>query len=109
MNRSGHSSFQVSYERSLVSHEHPGGKHSLRGPGTVGPGPHRAAIVFLRTVPARGADVLVRPEKVFDLVGMKSYGCAPTFLLLTFGILKSGVPRLVSGDGFSGIRIDDGA
>ncbi|MBG6215942.1 thioredoxin reductase [Arthrobacter sp. CAN_A6] len=35
------------------------------------------------TVPAHGADVLAHPEKDFYLVGMKSYGRAPTFLLAT--------------------------
>ncbi|GAA1189267.1 FAD-dependent oxidoreductase [Nesterenkonia xinjiangensis] len=35
------------------------------------------------TVPAHGADVLAQPEDGFFLVGMKSYGRAPTFLLAT--------------------------
>ncbi|MHA7248948.1 FAD-dependent oxidoreductase, partial [Arthrobacter tecti] len=35
------------------------------------------------TVPAHGAEALSHPEKDFYLVGMKSYGRAPTFLLAT--------------------------
>lgn len=35
------------------------------------------------TVPAHGATVLAHPEKDFYLVGMKSYGRAPTFLMAT--------------------------
>ena len=35
------------------------------------------------TVPPHGADELTHPERDFYIVGMKSYGRAPTFLLLT--------------------------
>ncbi len=35
------------------------------------------------TVPAHGAAVLAHPEKDFYVVGMKSYGRAPTFLMAT--------------------------
>lgn len=35
------------------------------------------------TVPPHGADVLAHPEKDFYIVGMKSYGRAPTFLMAT--------------------------
>jgi hypothetical protein len=35
------------------------------------------------TVPPHGADHLRQPEKDFYVVGMKSYGRAPTFLMLT--------------------------
>ncbi|WP_127572310.1 FAD-dependent oxidoreductase [Georgenia faecalis] len=35
------------------------------------------------TVPAHGADVLAHPDAGFFIVGMKSYGRAPTFLLAT--------------------------
>lgn len=35
------------------------------------------------TVPAHGASVLAHPEKDFYIVGMKSYGRAPTFLMAT--------------------------
>jgi hypothetical protein len=35
------------------------------------------------TVPPHGAEHLRQPEKDFYVVGMKSYGRAPTFLLLT--------------------------
>src|SRR4029453_5945752 len=35
------------------------------------------------TVPPHGAKVLAHPEKDFYIVGMKSYGRAPTFLLAT--------------------------
>ena len=35
------------------------------------------------TVPPHGADELRQPEKDFYIVGMKSYGRAPTFLMLT--------------------------
>lgn len=35
------------------------------------------------TVRLHGQEVLRQPEKNFYIVGMKSYGCAPTFLLAT--------------------------
>jgi hypothetical protein len=35
------------------------------------------------TVPPHGAQELRQPEKDFYIVGMKSYGRAPTFLMLT--------------------------
>jgi hypothetical protein len=35
------------------------------------------------TVPPHGADALRHPEQDFYIVGMKSYGRAPTFLMLT--------------------------
>jgi len=35
------------------------------------------------TVPPHGAEELRQPEKDFFIVGMKSYGRAPTFLMLT--------------------------
>jgi hypothetical protein len=35
------------------------------------------------SVPPHGADELAQPEKDFYIVGMKSYGRAPTFLMLT--------------------------
>jgi hypothetical protein len=35
------------------------------------------------TVPPHGAKLLAHPEKDFYIVGMKSYGRAPTFLLAT--------------------------
>jgi hypothetical protein len=35
------------------------------------------------TVPPHGADELIHPERDFFMIGMKSYGRAPTFLMLT--------------------------
>ncbi|PPB50462.1 flavoprotein [Arthrobacter pityocampae] len=50
------------------------------------------------TVPAHGADVLAHPEKDFYLVGMKSYGRAPTFLLATGYEQVRSVTAAIAGD-----------
>ncbi|MHA7278511.1 NAD(P)-binding protein [Arthrobacter sp. MDT2-2] len=50
------------------------------------------------TVPAHGADVLAHPEKDFYLVGMKSYGRAPTFLLATGYEQVRSVVAAIAGD-----------
>lgn len=50
------------------------------------------------TVPAHGADVLAHPEKDFYLVGMKSYGRAPTFLLATGYEQVRSVTAAIVGD-----------
>ncbi|WP_026549379.1 FAD-dependent oxidoreductase [Arthrobacter sp. Br18] len=50
------------------------------------------------TVPAHGADVLAHPEKDFYLVGMKSYGRAPTFLLATGYEQVRSVVASIAGD-----------
>ncbi|WP_104165273.1 FAD-dependent oxidoreductase [Arthrobacter sp. SX1312] len=50
------------------------------------------------TVPAHGADVLAHPEKDFYLVGMKSYGRAPTFLLATGYEQVRSVAAALAGD-----------
>jgi thioredoxin reductase len=50
------------------------------------------------TVPPHGADVLAHPEPGFFIVGMKSYGRAPTFLLATgYEQVRSVVAKL-AGD-----------
>ncbi|MBP2217032.1 NAD(P)-binding domain-containing protein [Arthrobacter sp. CAN_C5] len=50
------------------------------------------------TVPAHGADILAHPEKDFYLVGMKSYGRAPTFLLATGYEQVRSVTAAIAGD-----------
>ncbi len=50
------------------------------------------------TVPAHGAAVLAHPEKDFYLVGMKSYGRAPTFLLATGYEQVRSVTAALAGD-----------
>lgn len=50
------------------------------------------------TVPAHGADILSHPEKDFYLVGMKSYGRAPTFLLATGYEQVRSVVAAIAGD-----------
>ncbi|WP_028280661.1 NAD(P)-binding domain-containing protein [Arthrobacter sp. H5] len=50
------------------------------------------------TVPAHGADILAHPEKDFYLVGMKSYGRAPTFLLATGYEQVRSVVAAIAGD-----------
>lgn len=50
------------------------------------------------TVPAHGEDVLRHPEPNFYLVGMKSYGRAPTFLLPTGYEQVRSVVAALSGD-----------
>ncbi len=50
------------------------------------------------TVPAHGAKVLAHPEKDFYIVGMKSYGRAPTFLLATGYEQVRSVAAALAGD-----------
>lgn len=50
------------------------------------------------TVPAHGAEALSHPEKDFYLVGMKSYGRAPTFLLATGYEQVRSVVAAIAGD-----------
>ena len=50
------------------------------------------------TVPAHGADVLAHPDQDFYLVGMKSYGRAPTFLLATGYEQVRSVVAAIAGD-----------
>jgi hypothetical protein len=50
------------------------------------------------TVPAHGADVLAHPDRNFYLVGMKSYGRAPTFLLATGYEQVRSVVASIAGD-----------
>lgn len=50
------------------------------------------------TVRAHGAEVLAHPEKDFYLVGMKSYGRAPTFLLATGYEQVRSVVAAIAGD-----------
>jgi glycine/D-amino acid oxidase-like deaminating enzyme len=50
------------------------------------------------TVPPHGAQVLAHPEKDFYLVGMKSYGRAPTFLLATGYEQVRSIAAALAGD-----------
>ncbi|MHA7140239.1 NAD(P)-binding domain-containing protein [Arthrobacter sp. Sr33] len=50
------------------------------------------------TVPAHGAKELAHPDKDFYLVGMKSYGRAPTFLLATGYEQVRSVVAAIAGD-----------
>ncbi len=50
------------------------------------------------TVPPHGATVLAHPEKDFYIVGMKSYGRAPTFLLATGYEQVRSVAAALAGD-----------
>ena len=50
------------------------------------------------TVPPHGVDELAHPEPGFYIVGMKSYGRAPTFLLLTGYEQVRSVAAALAGD-----------
>jgi hypothetical protein len=50
------------------------------------------------TVPPHGAKLLAHPEKDFYIVGMKSYGRAPTFLLATGYEQVRSVAAALAGD-----------
>lgn len=55
------------------------------------------------TVPAHGATTLAHPEPGFFVVGMKSYGRAPTFLLATgYEQVRSVAAQLVGDDEAAG-------
>ncbi|WP_258058726.1 NAD(P)-binding domain-containing protein [Arthrobacter sp. B1805] len=57
------------------------------------------------TVPAHGAGVLAHPERDFYLVGMKSYGRAPTFLLATGYEQVRSVTAAIAGDSEAASRL----
>jgi hypothetical protein len=60
------------------------------------------------TVPAHGMAELAHPEDGYVIVGMKSYGRAPTFLLATgYGQVRSVVAAL-AGDQLDPARLDQG-
>jgi thioredoxin reductase len=58
------------------------------------------------TVPPHGAQELQHPEKDFYVVGMKSYGRAPTFLLRTGYEQVRSVVAALAGDWESARRVD---
>lgn len=58
------------------------------------------------TVPPHGARELAHPEKDFFIVGMKSYGRAPTFLMTTGYEQVRSVAALLSGDHAAAERIE---
>ena len=83
---------------------------SIAGRAAAGPRPRRrrapSALAPLidpnlhscGTVPPHGADELAHPERDFYIVGMKSYGRAPTFLLLTGYEQVRSVAAALAGD-----------
>ncbi|MFW2513800.1 FAD-dependent oxidoreductase [Demequina sp. SO4-13] len=58
------------------------------------------------TVEPHGADVLSHPEKDFYMVGMKSYGRAPTFLLATGYEQVRSVVAAIAGDHEAARRVE---
>lgn len=58
------------------------------------------------TVPAHGAAELAHPEKDFYIVGMKSYGRAPTFLLATGYEQVRSVAAALAGDLEAAARVE---
>ncbi|GAB3528223.1 FAD-dependent oxidoreductase [Arthrobacter monumenti] len=58
------------------------------------------------TVPAHGARALAHPEKDFYIVGMKSYGRAPTFLLATGYEQVRSVAAALAGDLAAAERVE---
>ena len=58
------------------------------------------------TVPPHGARELAHPEKDFFIVGMKSYGRAPTFLLATGYEQARSVVAMLSGDVAAAARVE---
>jgi len=58
------------------------------------------------TVEPHGADVLSHPEEGLYVVGMKSYGRAPTFLLATGYEQVRSVVAAIAGDAASASRVD---
>src|SRR4029453_8323520 len=58
------------------------------------------------TVPPHGAKVLAHPEKDFYIVGMKSYGRAPTFLLATGYEQARSVVAMLAGDVAAAGRVE---
>ena len=57
------------------------------------------------TVPPHGAKLLAHPDKDFYIVGMKSYGRAPTFLLATGYEQVRSVAAAIAGDQESADRV----
>jgi hypothetical protein len=60
------------------------------------------------TVPAHGIAELAQPEAGYVIVGMKSYGRAPTFLLATGYQQVRSVVAALAGDHASAARHDNG-
>jgi thioredoxin reductase len=58
------------------------------------------------TVPPHGADELAHPEPNFYMIGMKSYGRAPTFLLLTGYKQARSVVAALAGDWEAARRVE---
>lgn len=58
------------------------------------------------TVPPHGAEELKQPEKDFFVVGMKSYGRAPTFLMLTGYEQVRSVVSALTGDWQAARRVE---
>jgi thioredoxin reductase len=58
------------------------------------------------TVPPHGADELVHPEPDFYMIGMKSYGRAPTFLMLTGYEQARSVVAALAGDWEAARRVE---
>ncbi|HEX5689085.1 MAG TPA: hypothetical protein VFX76_03745, partial [Roseiflexaceae bacterium] len=58
------------------------------------------------TVPPHGADELLHPEPNFYIIGMKSYGRAPTFLLLTGYEQARSVVAALAGDWVAARRVE---
>lgn len=58
------------------------------------------------TVPPHGAAVLAHPEPDFTIVGMKSYGRAPTFLLATGYEQVRSVVAAIAGDHEAAARVE---
>jgi hypothetical protein len=58
------------------------------------------------TVPPHGADELVHPEPNFYVIGMKSYGRAPTFLMLTGYEQARSVVAALAGDWEAARRVE---
>jgi thioredoxin reductase len=58
------------------------------------------------TVPPHGADELIHPEPNFYMIGMKSYGRAPTFLLLTGYEQARSVVAALAGDWEAARRVE---
>jgi thioredoxin reductase len=58
------------------------------------------------TVPPHGADELLHPEPNFYMIGMKSYGRAPTFLMLTGYEQARSVVAALAGDWEAARRVE---
>src|SRR5699024_4346353 len=58
------------------------------------------------TVSAHGEKILAHPEKNFYIVGMKSYGRAPTFLMATGYEQVRSIAAALSGDSQAADRVE---